>query len=75
MINTVDGDSLARDTSHSLIGYNAISLTPKLDHNIVEYKSYGYRWLIQFSFTLCLATTGIIMVGFSPVAAIVAKIY
>lgn len=30
---------------------------------------------MQLSFTLCLASTGIIMVGFSPVAAIVAQIY
>ena len=37
--------------------------------------SYPYRWLLQFSFTLSLATTGIVMVGFSPVAELVADIY
>ena len=41
----------------------------------MEYKLYPYRWLIQLSFSLALGSTGIIQVGFSPIAHIITRIY
>jgi hypothetical protein len=36
---------------------------------------YPYRWLLQLCFSLSFAVSGVLMVGFSPIAPVIAKIY
>lgn len=42
---------------------------------IEQFKLYPYRWLMQFCFSLSFAVSGMLMVGFSPIAPVIAKIY
>ena len=40
-----------------------------------EYRLYNFRWLIQIMFTTCMISSGMMMVGFAPVATTISKIY
>ena len=71
-----------RHTQHSVDPYDNFNTVMTIEekrlsnqHSSLKYISYPYRWIIQFCFTFSLATTGIVMVGFSPVAELVSKIY
>ncbi len=42
---------------------------------VEEFKLYPYRWLMQAMFSFAFATSGFLMIGFSPVAPIIAQLY